>query len=415
MLAEKRGLAARLRAGARRTLPWLSVLMVLGAVVFWWTTDASGAGEAPVGRALEVSQGEIRQTAEATGKIEPHVQVEVQPRASGEVSEVLVAEGDEVEAGQVLFRLDARDAERDLEDARVALRRARADVAQARANRDAAQAEAANAEAARAVSERSAAAGLVSSETHRTSTTSARVAEATTAVRQAALQGAGASLAAAQLAVQDAEQRLAEMTVTAPIAGTVLDVSVEVGSIVASALSNVSGGTAMATVADLSDLRVVGAIDEAQIGAVATEQAVEIRVDAYPERTYSGRVERVAPLGVEESNVVTFDVEIVVTDENASDLRSGMSADLSIITGREEGILVPLIAIRSEENGRFVQLTDGTSRPIRTGGTDGRAIVVLEGLEAGDRVLAAPAPTPGSGGERRNALMPGPPRGRGPR
>ncbi|MAQ17057.1 MAG: hypothetical protein CMN30_19970 [Sandaracinus sp.] len=222
---------------------------------------------------------------------------------------------------------------------------------------------------------------------------------------------AGAERAAAM------EQRLAEMTVTAPIAGTVLDVPVEVGTIVASALTNVSGGTTVATLADLSDLRVVGSIDEAQIGAVAVGQTVEIRVDAYPDRTYAGRVERVAPLGVEESNVVTFDVEIVVTDEHASDLRSGMSADLSIITGREEGILVPLAAIRSADGRRFVQLVDGSERTVRTGATDGRQLVVQEGLAVGDTILAAPAPVAAAaetGG--RNAMMPGgPPPGGGPR
>ncbi len=388
----------------------LALVALLGAGGAWWWSQQQNAAT-PAGETFTVARGEVRQTAEATGRIEPHVQVEVKSRASGEIIEVLVEEGDVVEAGQVLFRLDARDAERALEDAQVTLRRVTADVGQSRANISVAQAQAEEAEAARSLSERAAERGLASAESTRSATSTAQVATATVTLRQAALRASQATLAAARLAVQDAEQRLAEMTIAAPVAGTVLDVTVERGSIVASAISNVSGGTALATVADLSDLRVVGSIDEAQIGRVEPGQEVEIRVDAYPDRTFAGQVERVAPLGVEEANIVTFDVEIVVRDEQASLLRSGMSADLSILTGLEEGVLVPLAAVRTEGRSRVVQLASGETRRIRSGATDGRRLVVLQGLEDGDEVRAVPsadAPVaattmslmPGGGGRR---------------
>lgn len=343
----------------------------------------------PTGEVLVVERGELVETAEATGTIEPHVQVEVKSRASGEVIEVLVQEGDSVEAGQLLFRLDPRDAERALEDARVALRRVQAELSQARANLAVTEAQARDAEASREVSARGTERGLVSTEATRTATSAAEVARANVQLRQAAIAASNASLAAARLAVADAEQRLTEMAIVAPVAGTVLSVAVERGSIVASAVTNVSGGTALATVADLTDLRVIGAIDEAQIARVQVGQDVEIRVDAYPRRTFRGRVERVAPLGVALTNVVTFDVEIVVTDEDASLLRSGMSADLAIVTGRDEGVLVPLAAVRSSGTRRYVMLESGEERTIRTGATDGRRIAVREGLAEGDRVLAS--------------------------
>src|SRR5690606_17068573 len=100
----------------------------------------------------------------------------------------------------------------------------------------------------------------------------------------------------------------------APIAGTVLNVAVERGSIVASAVTNVGGGSALATIADLSDLRVIGQIDESQIGKVHVDQEATLRVNAYPNRGFTARVIRVSPLGVTETNVVTFDVELAVTD-----------------------------------------------------------------------------------------------------
>ncbi|MCB9617382.1 MAG: efflux RND transporter periplasmic adaptor subunit [Sandaracinus sp.] len=387
----------------------LGLIVLGGGGVWWWTSRSKAGTENAAAREVRaVERGELVETAEATGKIEPHVQVEVKSRTSGEVIEVLVAEGDQVEAGQLLFRLDPRDAERSLEDARVALRRVQAELSQARANLAVTEAQARDADATRDVSARGAERGLVSNEASRTAASSAEVARANVQLRQAAISASQASLAAARLAVADAEQRLSEISIYAPVAGTVLDVAVERGSIVASALTNVNGGTALATVADLTDLRVIGAIDEAQISRVHVGQDVRIRVDAYPERTFEGRVERVAPLGVTATNVVTFDVEIVVTDAEASLLRSGMSADLSIITGRSEGVLVPLAAVRSNEGRRYVVLASGEERTIRTGGNDGRNLVVVDGLVEGDRIVVSGAVARASGGSN-NGLF-GPPR-----
>src|SRR5690606_16606929 len=97
---------------------------------------------------------------------------------------------------------------------------------------------------------------------------------------------------------------------------------------------------------------------------------------------------RVSPLGVTETNVVTFDVELAVTDEEASLLRSGMSADIEIETHRiEDALLVPLVAIESVGPTRFVILGSGERREIETSANDGMNIVVTGGLEEGDRIL----------------------------
>ncbi|MBX3250565.1 MAG: efflux RND transporter periplasmic adaptor subunit [Myxococcales bacterium] len=380
-------------------------------VAGWLLVPHFSPAPAPTGEVIEVRQGEIVETASATGRIEPAVQVEVKSRAAGEVIEVLVEEGAEVEAGQVLFRLDPRDAARALEDARVALRRVQAELAQSRANLAVTEAQARDAQATRGVSARGAELGLVSMEADRASATSVEVAQANVQLRQAAVQASSAALAAARLSVADAEQRLSEMEIRAPIGGTLLSVAVERGSIVASAVTNVGGGTALATLANLSDLRVIGAIDEAQIARVQVGQQVEIRVDAYPDRTFSGEVIRVSPLGVIETNVVTFDVEIRVTDPDASLLRSGMSADLSIETGRSEGVLVPLAAVRTEGRRRVVELESGETRTIRTGETDGRRILVREGLSPGDRLRVGGAVPTATQGPTKSIIPTGRPGG----
>jgi HlyD family secretion protein len=343
--------------------------------------------------AIEVQQGDLLEVAAASGTIEPNIQVEVKSRASGEVIQIFVQEGEEVQVGQVLLLLDPRDAEQEVREAEMNLTRARSNLTQARAQLTVSRAQAEEARANSATRNRGAELGLISTEDQRSAATSADVAQANVTLRQAQLRSSQLDVESAQLRVEEAQRRLEETTILAPVSGTVLSVGVEVGSIVASGITNVSGGTTLMTIADLSELRVIGAIDEAQIGQVNVGQDVAIRVSAFPEQVFEGRVERVSPLGRESSNVVTFDVEIVVTDENASSLRSGMSADLEIVTESHEGVpLIPITAIQGQGRRQFVTLSNGERRAVKTGATDGIRLVVLQGLEAGD-LISTKAPT----------------------
>lgn len=380
----------------RRRLVSAAVFVALvGAGAAVWSSLGGDDEGAPAGKVHVVRRGEIVEVAAASGTIEPHVQVEVKSRTSGEVVEVLVQEGQTVAAGDLLFRLDPADAERAVEEARNAQRGVQADLAQARASVAVAEAQERDARAASDVNARGRDLGLVPAETTRTSASAAEVAAANVALRRAQLAAAQAQVGTARLAVEEAERRLAETRIHAPMSGTVLSVTIERGTIVSSAMTNLSGGTSLATIADLTDLRVIGAIDEAQIGRVQVGHPVSIRVDAYPDRTFTGRVERISPLGRTVSNVVTFDVEIVVTDPHANQLRSGMSADLEIETSRAGGVVVvPLTAIQSTGAERFVRLAGGGRRAIRTGATDGTRIAVLEGLAEGDRILIGGLPRP---------------------
>lgn len=366
------------------------LLTAVGLGVWYWRARDAGVDQANVGETVTVGRGELVDVAAASGTIEPDVQVEVKSRASGEVIEVLVTEGQRVEAGALLVRLDPADAERAVREARAGQRRIMAQLAESKASLEMARLESKNAADGLAVSQRGKDLGLVSSESARTAGYSASLADANITLRKAQLAAAQTQLETAQLDVEEAERRLAESDVYAPIAGTVLSVDVEKGTIVASALTNVSGGTPLMTLADLTELRVIGAIDEAQVGRVATDQPVVVRVDAYPDRSFEGKVTRVSPLGKMETSVVTFDVEIVITDANRELLRSGMSADVEIVTAQHSDVLlVPLASIQSKGAMRFVRMANGEQRPITTGATDGTHIIVLEGLEEGDAIAGA--------------------------
>lgn len=391
-----------------------SRILVSGAAALLIATGALGGTYAwqhtakaePPGQGLEVHRGNLIETASASGKIEPEVQVEVKSRVSGQVIEVLVKEGDQVEAGQLLARLDPVDAERQLASSKVAKSRAIADVQAAKASLAMAELDTQNSEVTSRVAKQSAELGLGSADAARTAEHNRRVAGSNVELRRAQLAAAQGALAAAELDVQDAQLRLKETSIFAPIAGTILDVAVEKGTLVSSALTNVSGGTVMMTLADLSDLRIIASVDEAQISRVQVGQRVDINVDTYGDRTFQGEVERVSPLGVDTSSVITFDVEIAVVDEAASLLRSGMSADIEIVTAEQKDVLlVPLVAIQSSGRRRFVKLSNGEERTIKTGSTDGTQMVVLEGVTEGERVIAG-AP-PAGGAPRMQGPMPG--------
>lgn len=393
----------------RAALIGVVVVAAVVAIVFY---VRRGRTAQAVVETMAVSRGSIVEVAAVSGTIEPHAQVSVSSRISGEVIEVAVEEGDHVEAGGLLFRLDRTDAERSVRIAEIEVQRLRATTRQSRAEVRAAALELEESTAAADVARRGAELGVASTDGARQATHTSRVRAVEQELREAAVLTANAQLASAQLALDEARRNLDRTEIRAPFAGTILSVDVERGTIVSSAIGTVNGGTTMATLADLSDLRLIGQLDEAQVGGVHVDQAVTFHVDAYPERSFAGRVARVSPLGQEDSSVVVFDVEIVVTDPEASLLRSGMSADAEIVTSEHQDVLlVPIAALRSRGTAREVVLPDRTSRPVRTGATDGTHIEIVEGLTEGEEIVAdalsvaTAAPTRASSG-----LLPTPPR-----
>ncbi|HTJ81529.1 MAG TPA: efflux RND transporter periplasmic adaptor subunit [Polyangiaceae bacterium] len=396
-------------------------VLALGGAVGGGYAYLKQPAKVAAGATIKVEKGSLVETAAASGTIEPHVQVEVKSKAGGPVVTVLVEEGDVVESGQLLVELDPIDAEQDLAEAKVALEKVKSDIAAAQASLAVAQLDSTNSKSDQDVAQKSADAGLGTNEAVRSASHASKVASANVSLKQAQLASSMTQLKTAELAVQNAETQLKQTKIYAPMSGTVLNIAVEKGTIVASALTNVNGGTTVMTIADLSDLRIIGAIDEAQISKVEKGQDVDIRVDAYTDRVFKGKVERISPLGKTTSNVVTFDVEIVVQDPNANLLKSGMSADVEILAKKEEGVLlVPLTAVQSSGNAKFVQLASGERKRIKVGANDGSNMIVLAGLEEGDEILAS-SPAAGAGasqakGGQQNAMrsmggMGGPPRG----
>lgn len=381
----------------------LGILVGLGAYAYYrWSGPEAATGSTV--RTAACERGTLTVVASASGTVRADVQVEVKSRASGEAIEVGARAGDRVEAGAILVRLDPSDMERALREAQIGLATAQARFAQAQAAHEAAAVQLADANIRWERRRSSHGAGVVSQEEELTAQTTAELAEVTVRQRGADVQAAEADVERANLAVEEAQRRLDETTIRAPVSGTVLTVDVERGSIVSSGITNIGGGTALLVIADLESLYVEAAVDEAEIGGVRREQEALIRVDAYPERVFHGAIDRVGALGTAESNVVTFDVWVDVTDESRSLLLPGMSADVDIITARHADVLlVPVAAIRSEGPQRYVLLASGERRSVHTGATDGVRVVVTDGLAEGDEIVVA-----GGSSDRTSATAQGP-------
>ena len=390
------------------------LLGAVGGVLVYFLTSAGASQQPTTTRLVKVDKGALTETASATGTIVPVRQVDVKSRTSGEVVEVLVVEDQEVADGELLFRVESIEAERNVAKAKAALERLQAQLAQARASLTIARYQAAEAKVTGDLDAQGVELGVVAPDQKRSSTNQARIASATVSQRIAEIAATEAQIKTAELDVQVAELNLSYTRIVAPFSGTVLALGIEKGTMVASGITNVSGGTAALTLGNLAELRVTGLLDEAQVSKVHKGQEVEIRVDAYPDRTFAGAVEAVAPLGKTVANVVTFEVEIRVSDKDKGLLRSGMSADLEIITQRIEGALfVPLTAIVTKGPARFVKLPDGSERKVKTGATDGSRIVVVEGLTEGEQIQAIGATAKPSNNQSRGGAFPmgGPPPG----
>ncbi len=284
------------------------------------TVQGCSEPEETNGVSLQTAPAELRPmriTAEADGQLEPVLRVEVKSKASGEILELFVDSGDEVEPGSLLARIDPRDVEnawkQALADLAVAVEREKIAEAQLLRNRR-----------------------LLEEEVITTQEFESRELEYANA--QAALVRAETNRDLARL-------RLADVTIKAPMAGTILEKLVEYGQVIQSATQNVSGGTTLFIMANLDDMRVRTLVDETDVGKLTAGLPATVSVEAFPDRTFRGHIEKIEPQAIAQQNVTMFPV-IVLLDNRAGLLKPGMNAEVEVLVDeRAETIAVPNNAI----------------------------------------------------------------------
>lgn len=198
----------------------------------------------------------------------------------------------------------------------------------------------------------------------------------------------------AQAQYEQAEENLKYASIRSPINGVVLSREVEAGDAVSSILQLGSNATLIMTLGDVKELYVKGRVDETDIGLVKVGQPVRVTVDAYKNRTFQGKVFRIAPMGVEKDNVTRFEVRVSI-DNDLDLLKVNMSANAEIVLEeRHNVLLIPESAlIYNEKRETSVEVPDVTTRtgrrqiPVKTGLSNGARAELLSGLKLGDRVV----------------------------
>ena len=345
-------------------------VLVLGAGGFAMRGEAAdGKSAASAPQTVQAQTRDLVLRAEASGVVEPIRTVEVKSKAGGEVLRVHVETGDYVQAGTLLAEIDPRDVQNALDQAQADLSSSQVQLRTARAQRQRVE--------------------------------SLRESEIVTQDEYEAAVNAEASaqtaLVRAETNARLARERSRDVTIRAPTSGTIITRAVEPGTIIASATGNISGGTSLFTMADLSTVQVRARVDETDIGKVQPGQQARVTVEAYPGQPFTGTVLKVEPQAVVEQNVTMFPV-LVRLENPEGLLKPGMNADVSMVTDRRAGaVSIPTGAVTTVREASTAAAALGldaqaVQSALRPGGTPSGGSAA-----AGGSGSAASARAPASG------------------
>lgn len=317
----------------RRWTLWVTALLVLTSIVgvaVWRSRQLSAS--APSYTLEAVTRGNLTLSVSANGTLQPTRAVNIGSELSGTVLSVLVDVNDRVKQGQVLVMLDTAKLSGQVARSTASLAAAKARVAQSAATVKEAQEKLARLEEVAQLSN-----GKVPSQTEldgaRAAVDRARADE----------MSARAGVADAQAALGTDQINLSKASIRSPIDGVVLTRSVDPGNAVAASLQAV---TLFSIAEDLSKLRLLVNVDEADVGSVQTGQQASFTVSAYPRRQYPASVTRVAFGSTITDNVVTYTTQLAVGNGDLS-LRPGMTATATIAARQARDVLlVPSSALR---------------------------------------------------------------------
>ncbi len=363
------------------------VLALLGLVA----ARRNGAAIDP-SRLATVERGDLARSVVATGKVQPLTRVDIKSKASGLVKRLHVDYGDRVKAGQVLAELDREQLEAGVREARANLL-----AAEAAWERNKIEAEGpdlpflkANLERARKLY----ADGLIADSVLDDADKAWQLGlnKQTAARSQAAVSRAEVEKARAALERYESDLRYA--TITSPMDGLVLSRDVSVGDAVSSILVLGSQATLVMTLGDVSEVYVLGKVDEADIGRVFLGQRARIVVESFKEKSFEGKVTKISPLGKEKDNVTTFEVRVSIRNPGG-ELKINMTANAEIILEEKQGVLiVPESAVAYDKDRKpSLEVPDpraeGGKRKVavKLGISNGVKTELVEGLRAGDKVV----------------------------
>jgi HlyD family secretion protein len=424
----------------KRPSRWLLVALLLGLLgtsggLWFWLRQRTPPYDVAALTTPVVSQPiTIRIT--ASGTVEPIQTVNLSPKAAGIIQSLLVEQGDRVEQGQIIARMDSNDLTAQLQQRQASLAEAEAqlrDTQQGTKPAQLAQAEANLAAVTAQVRDASSRLDLASNNVARDQALFNRGAisqlELDRSINE--VRSARAGVAQAQSRVEEARQRfvdlknepdadllaasqarvdqaraqlqvmqiqLADTVIRAPFAGIITQKFATEGAFVTptTSASTASSATSTAVVALAEGLEVVAEIPEADISQIRPGQSVEIQADAFPETIFKGTVRLIAPEAIEKQNVTVFQVRVQLLT-GQTELRSKMTVNVAFIGEQlKAALVVPAVAVVTQGGETGVLIPDQDARlrfrPVILGPQVGDQIQILDGLKVGERVFTTLPP-----------------------
>tara|TARA_R110002020_G_scaffold475980_1_gene715432 strand:+ start:134581 stop:135873 length:1293 start_codon:yes stop_codon:yes gene_type:complete len=402
----------------KKKLLWILGILVFAVVLMLVAKKMGMFGKGGNFKEVEIAKIEpidITETVAATGKIQPEVEVNISSEVSGEIIELPIKEGQQVEKGDLLVKINPDLIQAAVSQSQAGLQNVRAQLSQAEA---ALKNSKASYERNKALFDK----GVISkSEWDR--------AVADYEGAQANVQAAYYSVQSASANVKQSRDNLSRTTIFAPMSGTISLLAAELGERVVGTVQ--MAGTEILRVANLSNMEVEVDVNENDIVKVAVGDSTIVEVDAYLKREFRGVVTEIANSAqstLTADQVTNFKVKVRILPESYKDLtegkpesyspfRPGMTATVDIITNKRKNIIgVPISAIviktdttagrkparakgsssAIEEKFECVFVKDGEDAKLRvvtTGIQDDTNIEVLSGLKEGDVVITGPYKT----------------------
>jgi HlyD family secretion protein len=333
----------------------VAILILVGGFIFYQRMGQNGSNQKF--RTMKVERGEISLTVTATGTINPVITVLVGSQVSGTIKDLYADYNSRVKEGQIIAQIDPAIFQAQVDQAKANVLNAQASLLNAQSNLQSAQANVAKAQVAvvdtkrtlernRPLMERN----VIAQATMDTAQTNYDSAVAQEEAAKAQLESAKSQIESAKAQIEQtkaalklAETNLRYTTIRSPVNGTVISRNVDVGQTVAASLQ---APTLFTIAKDLTQMQVDTNVSEADVGRLATGQGATFTVDAYPEKTFRGRISEIRNAPITIQNVVTYDVVIQVDNKDLK-LKPGMTANVTILVAHKEGVLkLPNAALR---------------------------------------------------------------------
>jgi len=395
------------RKSKRRLWLWTGLAVLVAAIVLGVAVAARGnTTKFEPSQLAKAERGDIARSVVATGKVQPITKVEVKSKASGIVTRLDTDINAHVHPGQVLAQLDQQEILDQVaaQKAMLAAAESNARAAVASIEYDRVNAEAPDLPMYKHTYDRNlemSKEGVVSQQAlddaqqkYLSAANTRDKAVSQINVDTSKLRQAEAQVAQNQASLKQLEEQLSYTTITSPMDGTILSRDVEIGDAVSSILVLGSTATLVMTIGDTTQVYVQGKVDEADIGKVYLGQSARIKVESFKDKTFLGKVTKIAPLGVEKDNVTTFEVRVSI-DNPGGELKANMTANAEILLDEHKNVLtVPEQAVLyDKDRNASVEVPDPGQKTgrrkvsIKAGISNGTKTEVLAGLNPGDTVI----------------------------